>query len=107
MEINIKNAYKVLAQLELLSKVKSLKMSAIEDEIETSKADLYEDINCFNDEIIQLLNLLDRGKSVETIEPLIRMRANALDIVTHFSNLVEEIDTFVQNTDLYDEYLNS
>ena len=103
MDIKISEAYKALAQLELASKKKSLKMSTIKDEIETSEDELVEDIQIFNNEILAMLKLLESGKKVETKESLVKMRASAMDIETTFSNLVEEIDTFFQNTDLYEE----
>jgi hypothetical protein len=103
MDIKISDAYKALAQLELASKNKSLKMSIIKDEMETAEDELIEDIKSFNNEIIAMLKLLECGKKVETKESLVKLRASAMDIETTFSNLVEEIDTFFQNTDLYEE----
>lgn len=103
MEIKISEAYKALAQLELASKSKSLKMSTIKDEIETSKDELIEDIQDFNSGIVSILKLLENGNKTVTKESLVKIRASAMDIETTFSNLVEEIDTFFQNTDLYQD----
>jgi hypothetical protein len=101
MEIKISQAYKALAQLDLAAKKKSLKASSLKEEIKTSRDELINDLSSFDKEVTSLLEFVESGEYERTLESFINIRAKAMDVSTIFSNLVEQMDTFIQNTDLY------
>lgn len=103
MNINLSEAYKILAQLEVASQKKSLDTKNISDEINTVDQELLDDICIFNEEIKALDGLVKNNKQSQTKAQLIHLRGYAMNISSTINNFIDEIDTFFQNTDLYEE----
>lgn len=101
MDIKLSQAYKLLAQLEMAAKSKSLNMESIKEEMETASNEFIDDIKTFNDEVETLSRLVKNNKHQNTKAQLVHLRGYAMNISSIMNNLVDEIDTFFQGSDLY------
>ena len=103
MDIKLSHAYKLLAQLEMATQNKCLNMDSITKEIKTADSEFLDDIKTFNEEVAALDSLVKNNMQHDTKAQLVHLRGYAMNISSIMNNLVDDIDNFFQNTDLYEE----
>lgn len=103
MNIQLSKAYRLLRELDASSNHKSLNDESIIEEIETADDEVCSDISDFNSKLKSIQSLVDSSDFSATAEDLIMLRLYAMNISSVMNNLVEEIDSFIQKTDLYND----
>jgi hypothetical protein len=103
MDIKLSDAYRIIAQLEMVAHKKCLDLQSISEEIKTADAEFIDDIKSFNQEVSALDSLVKNNMHKDSKAQLVHLRSYAMNINSIMNNLIDEIDTFFQNTDLYED----